>query len=441
MVEYYKIFKKKKDEGQHDLTIGTIFTYQSNEEDKDTLGNFEDEFLIAAEPESEYITLHSRDHLENFIGDYNKSFNTNFTTKDTQSFYNYYNDIARRVKNKEVDILLVVNMFLTGFDSKYLNTLYVDKNLKFHGLIQAYSRTNRILGELKSQGNIVCFRNLKKHTDDAIRLFSNLDNKDQIIMEPFENYVEKFNESYKKLLMITPEVDSVNDLMGEDQQFEFIRSFRELMRLRNVLNTFTEFEMDTTEMGEQEFEDFKSKYLDLYDRVKSDRKKEKVSILNDIDFELELIHRDEINVSYILKLLSTLKDKKPEDQEKEKKKIIEIMLGETQLRSKRELIEKFINEHLPYIDDPDNIPQEFESFWTEERKNTLEKISREEGLDQEKLEKVIGDYLFTEKEPLRDELISMLNERPSLKDRSSKAERLTTMIKDFVDTFISGLGI
>jgi len=441
LVEYYKIFKKKKDEGQHDLTIGTIFTYQSNEEDKDTLGNFEDEFLIAAEPESEYITLHSRDHLENFIGDYNKSFNTNFTTKDTQSFYNYYNDIARRVKNKEVDILLVVNMFLTGFDSKYLNTLYVDKNLKFHGLIQAYSRTNRILGELKSQGNIVCFRNLKKHTDDAIRLFSNLDNKDQIIMEPFENYVEKFNESYKKLLMITPEVDSVNDLMGEDQQFEFIRSFRELMRLRNVLNTFTEFEMDTTEMGEQEFEDFKSKYLDLYDRVKSDRKKEKVSILNDIDFELELIHRDEINVSYILKLLSTLKDKKPEDQEKEKKKIIEIMLGETQLRSKRELIEKFINEHLPYIDDPDNIPQEFESFWTEERKNTLEKISREEGLDQEKLEKVIGDYLFTEKEPLRDELISMLNERPSLKDRSSKAERLTTMIKDFVDTFISGLGI
>lgn len=441
LVEYYKIFKWKKEEGQHDLTIGTIFTYQSNEEDKDTLGNFEDEFLIAAEPESEYITLHSRDHLENFIGDYNKSFNTNFTTKDTQSFYNYYNDIARRVKNKEVDILLVVNMFLTGFDSKYLNTLYVDKNLKYHGLIQAYSRTNRILGELKSQGNIVCFRNLKKHTDDAIRLFSNLDNKDQIIMEPFENYVEKFNEAYKNLLMITPEVDSVNDLMGEDQQFEFIRSFRELMRLRNVLDTFTEFEMDTTEMDEQEFEDFKSKYLDMYDRVKSDRKKEKVSILNDIDFELELIHRDEINVSYILKLLSTLKDKNPEDQEKEKKKIIDIMLGETQLRSKRELIEKFINEHLPYIDDPDDIPQEFESFWTEERRNTLERISEEEGLDQEKLEKVIGDYLFTEKEPLRDELISMLNERPSLKERSTKAERLTTMIKDFVDTFISGLGI
>jgi type I restriction enzyme R subunit len=441
LVEYFKIFKKKKNEGQHDLTLGTIFTYQSNEEDKDTLGNFEEEFLMVEEPETEYITLHSRDYLEDFIKDYNKSFNTNFTTKDTQSFYNYYNDIARRVKNKEVDILLVVNMFLTGFDSKYLNTLYVDKNLKYHGLIQAYSRTNRILGELKSQGNIVCFRNLKKHTDDAIRLFSNLDNKDQIIMEPFENYVEKFNESYKTLLTITPEVNSVNDLMGEDEQFEFIRSFRELMRLKNVLETFTEFEMDTTDMGEQEFEDFKSKYLDLYDRVKSDRKKEKVSILNDIDFELELIHRDEINVSYILKLLSQLKNKKPEDQEKEKKKIIDIMLGETQLRSKRELIEKFINEHLPHIDEPDDIPQEFETFWNKERISSIEKISEEEGVDKEKLEKVIGDYLFTEKDPLRDDLISMLNERPSLKERSSKAERLSNLVRDFVDTFASGLGL
>jgi type I restriction enzyme R subunit len=441
LVEYYKIFKNKKDEGHHNLTIGTIFTYQSNEEDKDTLGNFEDEFLNATEPETEYITLHSRDYLENFIGDYNRSFNTNFTTKDTLSFYNYYNDLARRVKNKEVDILLVVNMFLTGFDSKYLNTIYVDKNLKFHGLIQAYSRTNRILGELKSQGNVVCFRNLKKHTDDAIRLFSNLDNKDLIIMEPFEDYIDKFNESYKKLLLITPEVDNVNDLKGESEQFQFIQSFRELMRLRNVLNTFTEFEMETTDMGEQEFEDYKSKYLDLYDRVKSDRKKEKVSILNDIDFELELIHRDEINVSYILKLLSQLKDKKPEEQEKEKNKIIEIMLGETQLRSKRELIEKFINEHLPLIEETDDIPQEFESFWSQERKNKLQRISEEEGVDQEKLEKVIGDYLFTEKEPLRDELISMLNERPPLKERSSKAERLTAMVKDFVDTFISGLGI
>jgi type I restriction enzyme R subunit len=260
-------------------------------------------------------------------------------------------------------------------------------------------------------------------------------------MEPFEDYVDRFNEAYKKLLLITPEVDNVNDLKGENEQFQFIQSFRELMRLRNVLNTFTEFQMDTTDMGEQEFEDYKSKYLDLHDRVKSDRKKEKVSILNDIDFELELIHRDEINVSYILKLLSQLKDKKPEDQEREKNKIIEIMLGETQLRSKRELIEKFINEHLPYIEDPDTIPQEFETFWTEERKNKLQSISEEEGLDREKLEKVIGDYLFTEKEPLRDELISMLNKRPSLKERSSKAERLTTMVKDFVETFISGLGI
>ncbi|MDF1549947.1 MAG: type I restriction endonuclease subunit R, partial [Bacteroidales bacterium] len=196
LIEYYKLFQQKKEEAQHDLKMATIFSYQANEDDKDAIGFIEDEeFLMAAEPETEYgcASLHSRDSLEEFIGHYNKQFSTNYTTKDSQSFYNYYNDVAKRVKHQQIDILLVVNMFLTGFDSKHLNTLYVDKNLKYHGLIQAYSRTNRILDELKSQGNIVCFRNLKEATDDAIALFSNIDAKDQIIMEPYEDYIAKFN--------------------------------------------------------------------------------------------------------------------------------------------------------------------------------------------------------------------------------------------------------
>jgi type I restriction enzyme, R subunit len=435
LVEYYKIFNKKS----HDLILATIFTYQSNEEDKDTLGSFEDEFLTADEPETEYVTQHSRDYLEDFIGDYNKTFGTNYTTKDNQSYYNYYNDIARRVKDKQIDVLLVVNMFLTGFDSRLLNTLYVDKNLKYHGLIQAFSRTNRIYGELKSQGNIVSFRNLKKQTDDAIRLFSNLDNKDLIIMEPYEVYLKKFNDSYDNLIKLTPKVDSVNDLVREDDQFEFIKLFRDLMRVRNVLNTFTEFDMEQTDMGNQEFEDYKSKYLDLYDRVRGGNPKEKVSILNDIDFELELIHRDEINVSYILNLLSTLKNSPVDQQEKQKKKIIEIILGQTELRSKRELIEKFINESLPHIEDSDNIPDEFEKFWNKERVEYLDQLVQEENLDKEKLEKVIGDYLFTEKEPLRDDLIDMLQERPSLKERSSTSERLKNIVMDFVETYITGV--
>ena len=440
LVEYYKIFKKKQDQGDHNLKIATIFSYQSNEDDKDTLGNFGDEFSVAAEPETEYVTQHSRDYLEDFIGDYNKTFGTNFTTKDNQSYYNYYNDIARKVKERQIDVLLVVNMFLTGFDSRLLNTLYVDKNLKYHGLIQAYSRTNRIFGELKSQGNIVSFRNLKKQTDDAIRLFSNLDNKDLIVMEPYEVYLQKFNEAYYNLTKLTPDVDSVNDLVREDDQFEFIKLFRDLMRVRNVLNTFTEFEMNETEMGEQEFEDFKSKYLDLYDRHKGDPK-EKVSIINDIDFELELIHRDEINVSYILNLLSTLKNSPVDEHEKQKKKIIEIISGQSDLRSKRELIEKFIDENLPHIEDSDNIPEEFEKFWDKERSEYIDRLVDEEKLDKGKLEKVIGDYLFTEKEPLRDDLIDMLDKRPSLKERSSTSERLKNKIVDFVETYITGVAV
>ncbi len=439
LIEYYKLFLQKKAEGEHNLRLATIFSYQANEEDKDAVGFVEaEEFLMAAEPQAEYNTQHTRDELEGFIKDYNKQFGTNFTSKDSKSYYNYYNDIAKRVKHRQIDVLLVVNMFLTGFDSKHLNTLYVDKNLKYHGLIQAYSRTNRILNEVKSQGNIVSFRNLKSATDQAITLFSNINAKDEIIMQPYEEYVAKFNQAFIALLQIAPTVNSVNDLPSEDEELEFIKAFRELMRLKNVLATFTEFEFDHLSMDDQSFEDYKSKYLDLYDKTKTHNQIEKVSILEDIDFELELIHRDEINVSYILKLLAKLKDAAPEEQEKQKKALIDIVAGDTQLRSKRELIEKFIKQHLPIIEDSDDIPEAFEVFWNEERKGALRKLSQDENLNEEKLEAVIGNYLFTEKKPLRVEVIGMLNTRPALKERGTIAERLTDRILKFVDTFING---
>ncbi|WP_062128843.1 type I restriction endonuclease subunit R, partial [Geofilum rubicundum] len=446
LIEYYKLFHQKKEAGEHNLRLATIFSYQANEDDKDAIGNafIDDEFesaelSIAAEPQVKYGSQHSRDYLEEFIGHYNKQFSTNYTTKDSQSFYNYYNDVAKRVKHKQIDVLLVVNMFLTGFDSKTLNTLYVDKNLKYHGLIQAYSRTNRILNELKSQGNIVCFRNLKGATDDAISLFSNINAKDEIIMQPYEVYVAKFNQAFIALLQITPTVNSVNDLQDEEKELEFIKAFRELMRLKNVLATFTEFDFSDLSMDEQNFEDYKSKYLDLYDKAKSSHQKEKVSILGDVDFELELIHRDEINVAYILKLLAKLKDSTEEEQEKQKKEIIEIMSGDAQMRSKRELIERFIQENLPHIDDSDNIPEEFENYWSKERLLAIENLSKEENLDVEKLQEVIGNYLFTEKKPLRDEIIGMMNTRPSLKERKTVAERVTDKIIGFVETFINGI--
>jgi type I restriction enzyme R subunit len=210
------------------------------------------------------------------------------------------------------------------------------------------------------------------------------------------------------------------------------------MRLKNVLTTFTEFKFEDLSMTEQSFEDYKSKYLDLYYKAKDHNLKEKASILGDIDFELELIHRDEINVAYILKLLAKLNDAAPKEKEKQKKALLEVVAGDAQLRSKRVLIEKFIQENLPKISDSDNIPEEFESYWNEERKKALEAMSKEENLDFEKLQDVIGKYLFTEKKPLRDDVIGIINKRPALKQRATVAERVTSKILSFVETFISG---
>ena len=258
-------------------------------------------------------------------------------------------------------------------------------------------------------------------------------------MQPYEEYVAKFNQAFIALLQITPTVNSVNDLQDEEKELEFIKAFRELMRLKNVLATFTEFDFSDLSMEEQSFEDYKSKYLDLYDKAKSHNQKEKVSILNDVDFELELIHRDEINVAYILKLLAKLKDATEEEHENQKKAIIDLLTGDAKMRSKRELIERFIQENLPEIKDSDNIPDEFENYWSKERLLALEKLSKEENLDSKKLQEVIGNYLFTEKKPLRDEIIGMMNKRPSLKERKTVAERVTDKILGFVETFINGI--
>jgi len=289
LIKYYDILQQKKLAGQHNLKVATIFSYTANEDDADANGFIPEELSVVEEPRALYgLNVHTREKLDEFIGHYNTMFETKFSTKDSESFYNYYNDISKKVKERKVDILLVVNMFLTGFDSKPLNTLYVDKNLKYHGLIQAYSRTNRILNEQKSQGNIIVFRNLKKATDEAITLFSNKEAIEEIIMKPYEDYVQKFNDAFTSLLKVVPTVNSVNNLKSEEDELEFIKAFRELMRIKNTMATFADFVWEDLEMNEQLFEDYKSKYLDLYDKVKDEHQVEKVSILEDVDFELEL---------------------------------------------------------------------------------------------------------------------------------------------------------
>jgi len=436
LIKYYELFKAKKDEGLHDLKIATIFSYQANEEDADAdgMGTGDD-----MPDDNAPVNKHSREKLDEYIGDYNAMFATNYSAKDSKAFYSFYKDIGKRVKRREIDILLVVNMFLTGFDSKALNTIYVDKNLKYHGLVQAYSRTNRILGQKKSQGNIVAFRNLKPATDKAIELFADKDAQEDIILDPYENYVERFKEAVSNLLAITPEVDSVDDLLTEEDEARFIQAFRELIRLKNVLDCFTEFTFDDLPMDEQLFADFRSKYLDLYDKVRSENQKEKVSILDDIDFEVELIRRDKINVSYIINLLRNMKDKTPEEQAKTRKTIVDILDTDTQLRSKKELIERFISQHFADMPASADVNDEFDAYWTEEKRKAFVRLSEDEGLDPDGLEDVLGNYLFTEKTPMRDEVIEIMNTRPSLKERSTVAERVIGKIRDFVETFIDGI--
>ena len=441
LIRYYELLYRKKMLGEHDLKIATIFSYVANEDDVDADGFIPEEVSVAAEPEIAYATNpHTREKLDEFIGHYNQMFGSAFSTRDSQSFYNYYKDISKKVKERKIDIVLVVNMFLTGFDSPSLNTLYVDKNLRYHGLIQAYSRTNRILNELKSQGNIVVFRNLKNATDEAITLFSNKDAIEEIIMKPYDEYVKSFNDAFINLLQITPTVNSVDNLVTEEDELKFVIAFRDLMRIKNVLTSFSDFKWSDLSMTEQQFEDYKSKYLDLHDKVKSDHAKEKVSILEDVDFELELIHRDEINVAYIIRLLIKLKANQKKDADQIEKEIFNLLNTEMQLRSKKELIERFIRENMPVILDTDDIPQEFEKFWMVEQERAFLKMVEEEKLSKEKTQTLIEHYLYSEQEPMRDDILELLvGEKPTLLQRKQTGDRILRRIIDFVETFINGI--
>lgn len=444
VIQYYEIFKRKKQEGQHDLKIATIFSFAQNEEEMKE--QVYPPLNMVAEPEVEYESRyvpHRRELLETYVADFNELFGEKHSIKDTEGFYNYYNAVAKKSKHPkpETDILLVANMFLTGFDSKNLNTLYVDKNLKYHGLIQAFSRTNRILDKNKTQGNIVCFRNLKDKTDEAIALFSNKEAIDEIIVEPYEAYVEKFNEATQRLLEIVPEVVSVDGLYSEEDQLQFILAFRAMMRLHKKMSHYTEFTWDDLQMEEQLFADYTSKYLDLKERLDPADPSKKASILNDIDFELELIRRDTINVTYILQLLIKFKSKhSAKDKESIEKDIFNLLNSEVSLRSKRELIEKFIQESLPHIEDTDNIPEEFEKFWNVEQEKALQELVKTENLSEEKTERLIENYLFTEREPLRQEILDLRKEgRPSVLKSKEIGDRILNKIIGFVDTFVNGI--
>jgi type I restriction enzyme, R subunit len=435
LIKYYDIFLRLREEGRHNLSIATIFSYGINDDDKEDFAgmDYEEDFNLVAEPVSSYGPSH-RDKLEAYIEDYNRQFGTRYSTKDSASFYEYYQNVSKRTKNKEIDILFVVNMFLTGFDSKFLNTLYVDKNLKHHGLIQAYSRTNRVLGEKKSQGNIVVFRNLKKATDDAVALFSDKRASDVIFVQPLEVLVQRFRKAHQELIAITPTVASVDDLYSEDEELAFVLAFRKILRLINAMRTYADFNFGLLPMDEQTFMDFSSRYFSLNAKAKSGTESAKASIIDEVDFELELLHQDHINVVYILGLLAKLKKAKAEEYERMKSQILQVLSSNPQLHSKRELIEKFINENLPLIDE-DNIESEFDRFMSEEKQAAFYKWVQQQGLNADVMQSLIEEYIFTQRLPNRQALIAALSEQPSVLKRKELGDRLLEQFTFYVERF------
>lgn len=406
LTKYYKIFKDL----DHDLKIATIFSFDPNEdieEDK-----------------------HSMDKLDDYIEDYNEMFGTNFSTSTIGA---YYKDISKNVKEKKIDILLVVNMFLTGFDSKYLNTLYIDKDLRYHGLLQAYSRTNRIFNERKSHGNIVCFRNLKEPTDEALRLFGNENAPELVLLKPYVNYVEEFNDILLQLFEIAPEVSSVDNFPSETEKKEFVLVFRRLLRLLNLLKTYSNFSYEDLGITEDKFVDYQTKYLDLYDEVKNIDSPEKVSVIDDIDFEIELVRRDLVDAAYILNLLKDL-DVTSSTFIKEKEFILDQVRKTYELKSKIGLIEKFIDENVPEIQDKDDFEDIFEDFINKEKLDAIDKLILEERLNRDIACDVIAQYEFSDK--IRNDLIkeSFTEELGFLK-KIEKVQRVAEKIVDLVDSF------
>lgn len=404
--KYYEIFKNKNP----DLKIATIYSYGANEE------------LINEK--------HQRDLLENQIKNYNKMFGTNYST---DSFNEYYVDVSKRSKNKQIDILLVVNMFLTGFDNPLLNTLYVDKNLKYHGLIQAFSRTNRIYNDKKMQGNIVCFRNLKKRTDEAVRLFSDKNAKEFVVVRPYEDYVKDINKCITRLLKLTPIFEDVDLLEDEKDITKFVTIFKNILRDLNRMITFVEFDYKDILLTEEEIIGFKTKYLDLYDKYVRSNRKEKVSILDDIDFEIELLKRDTINVSYIIQLLKDLNPKDP-GFDNDIKHIHDLMNTSHELKSKAELIEKFIHENIVESDGELDVDEELPDFFEKEKNKEIKNIVEKEHLSQDKFNEIIEEYEYSGKfynDKINDTFIDKLG----FLERNEKVNLLKSKIIDLVDKF------
>ena len=384
-MRYYEEFKKLSTP----LKVATIFTYSANEDD------VEDGHLDSGGDPSQ-LPEQSRDFLDKAIGDYNEMFDTNYGTSG-ELFQNYYRDVSLKVKTRQIDILIVVNMFLTGFDATTLNTLWVDKNLKMHGLIQAYSRTNRILDSVKKFGNIVCFRDLQDATDEAIALFGDKNARGLVLIRTFQEYfsgytddkgvkVKGYSELIDELVSKFPLGEAI---IGEQDKKSFISLWGGILKMRNILAAFDDFEGNEI-LSDRDRQDYQSVYIDLYDEFRGREKIEKESITDDIEFEMELVRQVDVNIDYILMLIEKYRDEHGSD--KELKGALDKAIGSSiNLRSKRELIEAFIAD----VNAEGNIAEAWMKFVEERKKRDLSELIEKERLKVAETEKLFEGALKT----------------------------------------------
>jgi type I restriction enzyme R subunit len=412
LIRYYKIFKSLKP----NIRIGAVFTYgANNSQDDEQTGMGTGQFVSESVGEA--------DELQAIMDDYNEMFGTAFTT---ENFRAYYDDINLRMKKKKadmksLDLCLVVGMFLTGFDSKKLNTLYVDKNMEYHGLLQAFSRTNRVLNEKKRFGKIVCFRDLKSNVDTSIRLFSNSNNPEDIVRPPFEDVKKEYQQLTTDFLQKYPAPNSIDLLQSEKDKKDFVLAFRDIIRKHAEIQIYEDYTDDADDLGmtEQQFNDYKSKYLDITvgfiepPVVSSMVAEDPVPYgdsqgLEDIDFCLELLHSDIINVAYILELIANL-DPYSNDYAEQRKNIIDTMIKDAEMRSKAKLIDGFIQKNVD--EDKDNfmaerkkadgtseLEERLNNYISVEREKAVKSLAQDEGLSSDVLNHYLKEYDYLQKE-------------------------------------------
>jgi len=447
LVRYYKIFKELKP----DINIGAIFTYQQNIPLDDGLTGLNAGFVSEEVP--------GADDMRTIINDYNKMYGTDFST---ENFRAYYDDVNKRMKKKDprmkpLDLCLVVGMFLTGFDSKKLNTLYVDKNLEYHGLLQAFSRTNRVLNEKKRFGKIICFRDLKENVDTAIKLFSNANNIEEIVRPAFDDVKKEYVALTADFLKHYPDAHVIDFLQSETDKRNFILSFRDIIKKHAEIQIYEDYTEDDSDfpMSEQQYMDFRSKYLDIHDTFldqqqvaqseKAAENEEAENTLGDIDFCLELLHSDIVNVAYILGLIADL-DPYAEDYSEKRQAILDTMIKDAELRSKTQLIDGFIlqnvdNDKAGFMadrkraDGTTDLEERLNQYVRVEKAKAIERVATEEEIPVETVNRYIAEYDFSGKElteiiqdALKEKHLGLIKRRRTL---NRIVERLRNVIRTF----------